>query len=465
MTDRKTVVSGPRLRVKKGKPTISGSHRNSHVEWPTLANPTSMAALSLQLQLDDTERWPIEKITEHQLRQIQQLITHAAKYVPLYRDRLTSVKELKLGALTMSDFTKLPVLTRSDLQSAGRDAMTVKLPAGHSPTHEVSTSGSTGLPITAITTRKTAMFNRAMSYRAHRWQGRDPYGSYASMRPLSEDERSERRSWSWLPNSGPSIRIKLNQPLETVLRQLLDLDPHYLQTRPGVLLELVRLSEQQRGKPVGLIDATTFGECLTEEMRGEIETAWDIKIYNNYSAMEIGLIASQCAEAGKLHVQSEHVLCEVVDDLGQPVEVGEVGKVVVTALQNYGGPLIRYAIGDYARMGTVCNCGRTLPVIEEIMGRYRSALVLPNGERRFPTSINGITRLAPIKQFQVRQTAATELRLSLHMERALTAAEERAIRQYFADRFEYDLNIRLNYVDEMIRRPGDKYEEFVSDLS
>ena len=34
------------------------------------------------------------------------------------------------------------------------------------------------------------------------------------------------------------------------------------------------------------------------------------------------------------------------------------GRIVVTALNNFATPLIRYEIGDYAEVGEICSCGR-----------------------------------------------------------------------------------------------------------
>lgn len=70
---------------------------------------------------------------------------------------------------------------------------------------------------------------------------------------------------------------------------------------------------------------------------------------------------------------AEHVLVELLDDRDQPVPSGEAGRVVLTTLQNFQNPMIRYEVGDIAT-GSLepCRCGRGLPVLDRVMG-WRTA--------------------------------------------------------------------------------------------
>ena len=95
---------------------------------------------------------------------------------------------------------------------------------------------------------------------------------------------------------------------------------------------------------------------------------------------------------------AESVLVEILNDDGTPCAPGEIGRVVVTALQNFATPLIRYEVGDYAEASAPCPCGRGLPVIRRIMGRVRNLLVLPDGKKIWPAfGSRGLTEIAPIR--------------------------------------------------------------------
>src|SRR6185295_14515719 len=99
---------------------------------------------------------------------------------------------------------------------------------------------------------------------------------------------------------------------------------------------------------------------------------WGVGVVDVYSSEECGQIALQCPEHEQYHVQSESVLVEVLDDEGRPCAPGTIGRVVLTTLQNFAMPLIRYDIGDFAEPGPACPCGRALPVLTRIVGRVRN---------------------------------------------------------------------------------------------
>ena len=92
-------------------------------------------------------------------------------------------------------------------------------------------------------------------------------------------------------------------------------------------------------------------------------------VSNLYGSSEFGLFAISCATTpGDFHVGQGHVLVEVVDPSGKPVENGQFGRIVVTHLcgmdQNgetrvhSGTQMLRLAIGDGAVfLSDPCACG------------------------------------------------------------------------------------------------------------
>ena len=70
----------------------------------------------------------------------------------------------------------------------------------------------------------------------------------------------------------------------------------------------------------------------------------------------------------------------LVDD--RPAKPGEIGEVVITDLNNFSVPLIRYRIGDLAMAvdeTQSCPCGRYLSRIGRIEGRTHAIVYCANG--------------------------------------------------------------------------------------
>src|SRR5262249_16332186 len=90
----------------------------------------------------------------------------------------------------------------------------------------------------------------------------------------------------------------------------------------------------------------TSAEVLDDDLRDRVKRQLGVDASANYGTTE-GFVAWQCP-AGSYHINAEHMLGELLDEHDHPVPVGEMGRVVLTTLQNRVMPLVRYAIGDYA---------------------------------------------------------------------------------------------------------------------
>lgn len=125
----------------------------------------------------------------------------------------------------------------------------------------------------------------------------------------------------------------------------------------------------------------TTSEKLTPEMREVMEKAYRCKIFEEYSTVENVLFASEC-EAGQLHVSPDAGVVEILRPDGSKCEPGEIGEVVATCLTRLHQPLVRYRLGDLAAWDEKpCPCGRSMPVIKEVVGRLEDVVIGPDGRQ------------------------------------------------------------------------------------
>jgi phenylacetate-CoA ligase len=120
---------------------------------------------------------------------------------------------------------------------------------------------------------------------------------------------------------------------------------------------------------------------VTNVQRTTIRKAFRAPVYDQYACSEILYIAAECEYQNGLHVSSDYRHVEILNDNGEPCDVGEEGNVVVTDLENYVFPLIRYVTGDRASwMKETCECGRSLPLMSPVKGRVSEIIRLPSGK-------------------------------------------------------------------------------------
>ncbi len=87
-------------------------------------------------------------------------------------------------------------------------------------------------------------------------------------------------------------------------------------------------------------------------------------------------IAFQCCKHSSYHIAAENTIVEIVNDKDGPVEQGEKGRILVTNLNNYAMPFIRYDIGDVGVASEKsCSCGRGLPLLDSLEGRSVDVIV------------------------------------------------------------------------------------------
>ena len=89
-----------------------------------------------------------------------------------------------------------------------------------------------------------------------------------------------------------------------------------------------------------------------------------------YGTADLGLVAYEAAENEGMVIDEDVILEIVKPGTGKTVKDGEVGEVVVTVLNNYELPIIRFATGDLsAIMDGTSITGRTNKRIKGWMGR------------------------------------------------------------------------------------------------
>ncbi|WP_340116530.1 hypothetical protein [Pelagibius sp. 7325] len=453
------------------QPLLSG---HPTIAWPALPAPEAARLAALLLQLDASQWWTPEDLRAQQLHQAANLLHHAYRQIPYYRDRLAEAGYLPGKPVTEEVWSRIPILTRSALQEAGTSLYCPEVPKDHGGIYEISSSGSTGQVVTVRGTRLAQAMWDAITLRDHLWHGRDFSAVMAAIRPFAAgvaDLPKGGRSASWgrsthsFVETGPSAVLNVSTSAEQQAEWLLRVQPEYLLTYPSALRDLLIYCGRKSIKIPSLRGVRTLSELLAPEIRELCREIWQLEIVDLYSTQENGYLALQCPESDSYHVQAESVILEVLDENGTPCRPGEVGQVVVTSLLNFAMPLIRYAIGDMAEPGDLCSCGRGLPVLSRILGRVRNTLRYPDGRRGWPM-LGDIYHagVEGIYQYQIVQRSLEDIELRLATAAPLRPVDEDKLREWLRFRSGYPFRVTFSYPPEIPRGPGGKFETFRSEL-
>jgi phenylacetate-CoA ligase len=272
-----------------------------------------------------------------------------------------------------------------------------------------------------------------------------------------------------LSPQGNSFLFDIRHNIQEQLQWLIHHRPDYLVSYPSNLAALAELFIATGTKLPNLRNVSTLGEIISPTHRQLFREAWDVEASDIYSSEELGFMAVQCPIGEHYHIQSEHVLLEVLDEDSLQCKPGALGRVVVTSLNNFAKPLIRYAVGDYAEAGATCSCGRGLPVINRIIGRVRNMFYKPDGQTFWPTSPvlqSGISvRLPKVRCSQYVQKSLEWIEIRVQTDEIYPAEIEQAITEALQRDYGYPYQVTFAYVDSLPSLGRYKYEEFMNELA
>jgi phenylacetate-CoA ligase len=443
-----------------------------------LPAPQNALRLAMLFQLERSEWLSASEIKEVQLNQCQIILKHAEATVPFYRERWAKAGINIPEFLSEDFFVKLPITRRQDIQEAGERFVTNNLPVEHGTIQFSTTSGSTGRPVRFGRTAVTNLSWLVFALREHLWHERNFLGKlsairWAKLNFATAPDGVSSPNWGEVIDpifpSGPTSLLNVTSKLSEQFEWLHREKPEYLISFPSNLLALSQYAEQNGLKLPQVRQLRVVGETLTADMRKALIDSWRTSVIDMYTCEEAGYLATQCPQSEHFHVQSENVILEIVDDEGRPCPVGVTGRVLITSLNNFATPLIRYELGDYAEFGPPCACGRGLPVIKRILGRKRNRLIMADGESRyslFPylgehgqiASVTGVK----VKQFQCVQHTVQRIEIKLVTERELTVEEQARVTQLMQGHLGYPFEIFYTFLEDIPRGPNGKFEEFIS---
>lgn len=417
--------------------------------------------------LQKTQYLSPARMQAYQHRLLGRLLDHAGRETVFYAERLDPVMRAD-GTFDWDRWGEVPILTRSDAQE-NFDALCARaLPPEAGQAEEDTSSGSTGRPLRHLTTDIQNLASGCASERFFNWHNIDPGRLTVRIRAASHPDAvypKGRRTTAWRAGHRESeaIDLSISTPIDLQIEWLSRVRPAHLASYPNNLREIAH--EARRSGAVLKFDAImTFGEMTTDDMRAAIEDYFHMPPLDRYGSSEVGQIAAMCPHSLKHHVTSELVLLEIVDAGGHPAEPGATGRIIVTPFYNLAMPLIRYELGDHGVLSPEpCGCGRTLPVLERVLGRTRNIFRFIDGTGTWPVLLSrDFQAFVPNRQFQVVQLTHTEIEF-----RYVPVADDQtndvaALTAYFRRKLHPSVSVTLAPVAAVSRSRGGKYEDFMS---
>lgn len=406
--------------------------------------------------------WALKKVENNterelqklQIRRLRRLIVHAYKTVPFWRERLDSVKIKPSSIETFEDFSKIPIVNKKIYQNYSEE-MLISHKIQKSRLYPVTSFGTTGRPFRFYIDSWCRERRAVTRFRAYRWQGAKPSDIYLKVvRNALFYERSivlKAADFAALPKVKETLCS-----IKDSSKCVLDSYPSFL----NFIANLIHLDH----KTLPLRCVIASAESLSQlEMEG-LQQIFQCQVGKRYTSREGGGTIAQTCHLGTFHINIDQVYIEIVDVEGRPVEHGKPGKILLTNLNEFAMPFIRYELGDLGYFPIKpCPCGSQFPAFN-FEGRDVAVFKLPDGRLLHSFSIISLlhVRREWIQHYQLVRVTMNSFEVFIVPKSDYFPGDVESLREQLEELFGDNVNFSIKLVSSIEVLHNTRFRPFVS---
>lgn len=378
-------------------------------------------------EMEANERRSPGELDQVVAAKLTRLLVFAARNVPFYQ-KLFDEREVDPNIFKdPTNFDQFPMMTREAVNNNVQQLVATDL--RNNGLDENSTGGSTGEVLRFYTDWRSGSYRKATVRRNKRWIGIQPGDREVRLWGAPIDIKRSKSIRGAIHATITRERYLSaytldDETLGSYLEFCKTFQPKLLIAYPSALSVFADYCKERSQSIESLKAIVCSAETLYKEERELFQGTFGVRVFDRYGCREVGDIAHEVPGVAGLLVNSDRVFLEIINEEGRPCEEGEKGEVVVTDLDNFGMPLIRYKIGDFARWGAVDEAraaGYPFPVLASVDGRTLDVVRTPSGRRVGGTYWTLLLRSRPgMKKIQVVQTERSKVRVLYQPEPGVT---------------------------------------------
>lgn len=444
-----------------------------HITFPLFQKMVGERVLDCLRELEKTQWYSSSQLLDLQWKKLEQLLAHCYDNVSYYRALFDKLAMRPEDIKDMDDFRQLPILTKQEMR---QNLHQMVAQDKRRPFTTRKTSGSTGIPVEFQIGRAANSYRLAAQARGRRWWGWDVgdrraalwgtpfiWGTSGYIPKLRRLKRRLVDNYIDFP-----VCDLRPQSMRKYYHQMWHFKPRFMYSWTSALYTFARFVKDEGldGHALGLEGVVLTAEVLYPHQRDLIEAVLGCPVISEYGCGEVAQIALQCPE-GSMHLMSENVLVEFLKE-GKPAEPGQRSNIIVTDLNNYRMPLVRYSVGDVGCYNTQhCSCGRGLPLMEIAVGREVDLIQLKNGQTLHPEMLslphNSIL-FEKIRQYKITQRSLTHFFIQIEAEPGNESLLTDVFSTFLRERLGEDITVELEFVKHIPSEKSGKVRYFVSEV-
>lgn len=327
-----------------------------------------------------------EQICNYQKVKLRQLLIECYEYSEYYKEIFTklNITRTSINLNPYKVLNQLPLLSKDDVRNN-----TEKIVNNH-PKRKITTinytSGTTGVPSKTFFDKESEAYSFALWERFHYMIGLNKGDRHIRFSYNAIITKESDKNIFWILNTIDkqllmSVYHLHDKNLSYYVKKIIEFKPVYIDGSPSAIAIIAEyINKNKIILDFKLKGICTTAETLFESQRNDIQKAFSCKVFNQYASSEGSPFITECKD-GKLHLNEDSGVFEVLDENNNPTKPGGLGRLVVTSLRSWKSPLIRFDIQDYVELNedfVQCSCGSAFKTIKSIMGRANDLFWFPN---------------------------------------------------------------------------------------
>jgi phenylacetate-CoA ligase len=319
-----------------------------------------------------------EELVEKQLCKLKKIIEYAYNNVSFYKEKYQMSGVHPDDLKTIDDIEKFPIITREDIQRNIE-----KMYGSKRPNSVAKTSGTTGQSLKLYIDNNSWAYHHANIFRTFSWYGIEPREPELRIWGRRIDGKAKRETIlkDLIFNRLRINAFNIEKDIRKNKNRIKNFNPSYIYGYASSICQFIDEFIKNYPDKLKIKMIACTAEYLTQSQENILKRAFNLPVTDIYGAAEVGIISSRCP-AGNRHIPIESIVVNIENKEKVPGNENEIGDVIVTDLNNYSMPIIRYEIGDRAYIkDKKCDCKRGLPLLSQVKGRKLEYIVGPEGRR------------------------------------------------------------------------------------
>ena len=366
--------------------------------------------------LEKSQWLPAEELKTIQWKKLKETIDYAYQQSPYYRKLFKTLGLTPEDIKTPDDYLRIPVTTKLDIRNNTDQFISSEYKKESLVL--AKTGGSTGVSLNLYFDEVCQEQRNAAAIRSDRWAGWNLGHKRAALwgNPPTPTTFKQKVRHHLLDRTIYLDTMALNnESMGAFVQQWRAEHPKSLFGHAHSIYMFAKYVSANNIKDLRPQAIVATSMMLLDHERVLIESVFDCKVTNRYGCEEVGLIGCECEQHNGMHLNTDHLYIEFLDDDNQPVPAGQPGKIILTDFNNKGMPLLRYQVEDIGvPSDKACSCGRGLPIMEGLQGRVADFLKGPNGSLVAGISLveRTLTDIKGLEQIQLVQPTLNRIEIN-----------------------------------------------------